>query len=387
MKKQIARISGLLLTIFVVTFCQPVTALGMETACVDGICYNIDVYNSIATVIPKSDGYSGEVKIPSIIEHSGDSFVVTTIGDGAFCDCGELISVQLPSTIRAIGNSAFSCCYSLSSITIPDSVESIGENAFQGCVGLRTVSFGPNSQLKHVGSCAFYDCWRLCRVSMPQTVQTMGLDVFGQTDEMRGLEDKAPEKIPPSELEDEVFFSYSDSDVLLSGVPPHVSPLSSGSPAVLAVAQCGVTGAGQNTQLHHEALEQALENAIDAVLGNRSDSPYVGDYDEDEEDGLNLADETDSNTNTQPPQDPLEVDLADALKDSTFIDDSDGEGSQSPDPEATFEFVDGPQCEDPFEMVDGPGPAQTGMSFTHVTYPQTGSEFFLGDSADNKHFD
>ena len=65
---------------------------------------------------------------------------VTSIGDGAFCDCSSLTSVTIPNSVTSIGNWAFEGCSSLTSITIPNSVISIGWAAFRNCSSLTSVT-------------------------------------------------------------------------------------------------------------------------------------------------------------------------------------------------------------------------------------------------------
>ena len=59
-----------------------------------------------------------------------------SIGAGAFADCFELSSINLPSSVVIISHSAFSSCESLTSIVIPASVIEIGFVAFGGCDSL-----------------------------------------------------------------------------------------------------------------------------------------------------------------------------------------------------------------------------------------------------------
>lgn len=66
---------------------------------------------------------------------------VTSIGDFAFGDCGDLTSVTIPDSVTSIGEQAFYGCYSLTSITIPDSVTSIKTGAFEDCGELMSVTF------------------------------------------------------------------------------------------------------------------------------------------------------------------------------------------------------------------------------------------------------
>ena len=52
---------------------------------------------------------------------------VASIGDDAFCECTDLISIIIHDRVTSIGNYAFSSCSSLKSIDIPNSVTSIGK--------------------------------------------------------------------------------------------------------------------------------------------------------------------------------------------------------------------------------------------------------------------
>ena len=83
--------------------------------------------------------YSGNVIIPPSIVYNGNFYSVTSIGEGAFCDCCNLTSVTIPNSVTSIGNSAFQGCSGLTSISIPSSVTSIGQDAFNNCSGLKSV--------------------------------------------------------------------------------------------------------------------------------------------------------------------------------------------------------------------------------------------------------
>ncbi|OAV40062.1 leucine-rich repeat protein [Clostridium saccharobutylicum] len=97
-------------------------------------------------------GYTGtstDITIPSQI--GGKS--VTSIGNYAFNDCINLISITIPNSITSIGDSAFLGCVGLTSITIPNSVTSIGASAFTYCMGLTSITI-PDS-ITSIGTSAF----------------------------------------------------------------------------------------------------------------------------------------------------------------------------------------------------------------------------------------
>lgn len=64
---------------------------------------------------------------------------VTAIGEGAFEDCGELESVNLPSNITMIHSYTFNGCKNLKEITIPAGVYYIGEEAFADCFSVESI--------------------------------------------------------------------------------------------------------------------------------------------------------------------------------------------------------------------------------------------------------
>ena len=93
-------------------------------------------------VVSNGDGwkYGGDVVIPASVDHEGESYPVTRIGDQAFYECYELTSVTIPEGVTAIGNEAFWRCNELTSVIIPGSMATIGEAAFQGCGNLNSIS-------------------------------------------------------------------------------------------------------------------------------------------------------------------------------------------------------------------------------------------------------
>lgn len=70
--------------------------------------------------------YWGNVRIKSIVVEEG----ITAIGATAFGACKNVVSVELPTTLKSIGRSAFFTCTSLTTIIIPEGVTTIGESAF-----------------------------------------------------------------------------------------------------------------------------------------------------------------------------------------------------------------------------------------------------------------
>ena len=96
---------------------------------------------------------SVQVPTPAILTAVQIGNLVTTIGNLAFYNCFQLVSVTFASisVVTSIGSNAFSDCSQLTSIAIPTSVTSIGTNAFSGCSSLTTVTIA-NGQLAGIPS-------------------------------------------------------------------------------------------------------------------------------------------------------------------------------------------------------------------------------------------
>lgn len=101
---------------------------------------------------------------------------ITTIGDNAFKNCYNLLSITLPNSITTIGSYAFYKCYNLSSITLPDSITTIGSYAFYGCYILSSITL-PNS-ITTIGDDTFYYCTGLSSITLPNNIATIGDNAF-----------------------------------------------------------------------------------------------------------------------------------------------------------------------------------------------------------------
>ena len=101
---------------------------------------------------------AGNLIIPSIVEHNGISYTVTSIGNRAFIECDQITSVEIPNTITSIQKQAFQNT-GITSLEIPNSVTSIGGWAFYHCDELLSLTIG--SSVSFIGSGAFANCYHL----------------------------------------------------------------------------------------------------------------------------------------------------------------------------------------------------------------------------------
>lgn len=98
----------------------------------DGIAYDI-IDQDAKTLAVTSNHYSGNIVIPSTVEHSGLTYSVTEIEEKAFYECRDMTSVIIPNSIHTIGQYAFEGCSGLTTVTIPNSVTQVGKYPFRAC--------------------------------------------------------------------------------------------------------------------------------------------------------------------------------------------------------------------------------------------------------------
>ena len=121
--------------------------------------------------VSKGQATDTVLKIPAIY-HGSD---VSSVATAAFrmYDCTEVI---LPDTITTIGINAFQYC-SLSKITLSNNLTEMGKNAFADCDNL--VSVDIPASLKQIPSFAFNDCRALSSVTLHEGLEVIGASAFG----------------------------------------------------------------------------------------------------------------------------------------------------------------------------------------------------------------
>ena len=103
---------------------------------------------------------------------------VTSIGDKAFYNCGNLMEIKLPKGITSIGNSAFSNCASLKEIKLPKGVTSIGDKAFHNCQNLTEIKLPEG--VTSIGAYAFSSCSSLSEIKLPEELTSIERNSFSE---------------------------------------------------------------------------------------------------------------------------------------------------------------------------------------------------------------
>lgn len=170
---------------------------------VDGICYDVtgSGSNAKAAIIKPLSGvtYAGDIVVPQSVNNNGRDYTVREIKFGAFADCTELTSIQLPDGIDALGNEAFAGCTALTSINlptapytlpasflkgctalesivVPDNFGMLSGNVFEGCTALKEVTLSQTMYL--MGANAFKGCTSLEQITLPQAITMLGVNAF-----------------------------------------------------------------------------------------------------------------------------------------------------------------------------------------------------------------
>ena len=137
---------------------------GKITATLNGSVLTIHGKGSMKDFIADMSGrpewVKYRIKTKSVVISSG----ITSIGNYAFSDFTNLVSISIPFSVSRIGYRAFYKCYSLKNLTIPNSVTVIGQNAFQNCTGLTTVTM--SNSVTEITAYCFNQCSKLTSLTL-----------------------------------------------------------------------------------------------------------------------------------------------------------------------------------------------------------------------------
>ena len=134
--------------------------------------YNYETENGKAVITGADKEISGDIIIPEVL----DGYRVTAIGERAFYQCDNLISVTIPSSVTTIGMEAFGSCKNLKKIDMLYGIERIESHAFSQCSNLSDVII-PDS-VKSIGQLAFCYCPSLEEITIPGSVTEMEDGIF-----------------------------------------------------------------------------------------------------------------------------------------------------------------------------------------------------------------
>jgi len=104
---------------------------------------------------------------------------------GVFINCDNLISINLPKSLKSIGKYAFYDCDGLISLTFPDGLKYIRERAFTRCDNLLTVNF--SKELESIDKAAFRDCKALTAITFHDALRLIEYEAFFNCESLENL--------------------------------------------------------------------------------------------------------------------------------------------------------------------------------------------------------
>ncbi len=142
---------------------------------------------------------------------------VRTIGKHAFASCDNLTNLKLPNSLESIGKMAFALCHNIKSVTIPGSVIKIGDNAF-GCSGLEEVVIMEGVQI--IDTSAFTFCRYLENITFPSTITFIGANAFTHCEKLKNVTIPRKTNVADNAFDSNVVISYQDNTSIASQSKP-----------------------------------------------------------------------------------------------------------------------------------------------------------------------
>lgn len=160
--------------------------------------YTFDGIDCLKEIIVDKDNpvYDSREGCNAIIETASNKLIkgcvntvipktVTAIGNSAFKNCTDLVTIRILSGIKEIGKFAFQGCSALESVEIAHGVKRIEDDAFAQCGALKSISF-PNS-VTDMGGDILYDCKQLVSAVLPQKITELQMSFFYNCEQLKSI--------------------------------------------------------------------------------------------------------------------------------------------------------------------------------------------------------
>ena len=191
--KRTALVAGLALAM---PLAASAAAVGDDFTTADGLKYEILADGEVALV---ANGYSGTVNVPASVEHEGETYAVTTIGNGADVFMSGVTAVILPEGLTTINTYAFSMA-GITELTLPSTLTTINSVAFWQCMGLSELVIP--DKVEAVPSMCFFACGGLYKLTLGESVKSVGAQAFTGCGALSDLVVKAT---TPPQLDEQIF--------------------------------------------------------------------------------------------------------------------------------------------------------------------------------------
>lgn len=122
----------------------------------------------------KSIGTEAFLRCTNLGEVNCDNGLLKIL-DSAFANCTSLAKCHLPDSVQELGERVFAGCTVLGSLRVPEGVQMLGDNLFDGCTALHQVTLP--SDLRSVGQAAFHKSG-LHKIILPDSCIRLGEGAF-----------------------------------------------------------------------------------------------------------------------------------------------------------------------------------------------------------------
>ena len=218
-----------------------------------GIVYELnDDGQTVTLTVGRSA--TGAITIPDAIEKGGTSYPVTSVGNSAFVNCRQLVSVTFSGDVGGIGNYAFYDCDALNTVTFSGDVGSIGNFAFYGCGALENVTFPGN--VGSIGGRAFYSCDALESVTFSGNVGSIENNAFENCDALKTIYVPASMTKEKIEMIQKALAISGRQDVQIERREPEQPSDPATDPSTPSVPSTGTTGSASTAVQQLEAAER-----------------------------------------------------------------------------------------------------------------------------------
>ena len=142
-------------------------------------------YEPVSSTGGDSDSYqnnpdvAGDVAILDKFTVGTEEYIVTSIGNYAFCMNANIKSVSIPETVTNIGVAAFECCDGLTAVQLPEGLTRISRALFFDCRKLQSVAIP--SSVRAIDEQAFDNCLSLASLTLPAGLNYIGRYAFRGT--------------------------------------------------------------------------------------------------------------------------------------------------------------------------------------------------------------
>lgn len=187
-----------------------------------------------------------------------ENAVITTIGSGAFADCG-LTSIDIPNSVTKIEREAFRNCAALTVVNVSENLTDISSEAFKYCENLIDINVDKNNptyssvdgyllskdkqtlvlfphgkahekftllppSITTIGDYAFYECENLTNVTIPNKVTAIGARAFSLCKNLKDIAFLCDEPIDPANIDQRPnFMSFDNGTAGTTNMPANIN--------------------------------------------------------------------------------------------------------------------------------------------------------------------